>query len=191
MSAAEDKTGDQQDATTQRPTCRSVLLVLARVPIASRALDLQDQLRCSFLWEGNIRIVRFQAQEGPRYGIVEDEAVYALQGDLFGAWNTGRRIASLEELRNLPPCTPSKVVAVGRNYCEHAQETHSDAPEEPLIFLKPATAVIAHLDPIVYPAISQRVDHEGELALRSALAGAPFKPGQPVSQSTQPALSAA
>jgi len=60
---------------------------------------------------------------------------------------------------------PSKIVAVGRNYVEHAQETHSSVPEEPLIFLKPPTCVIGHLDAIVYPALSQRVDHEGELAV--------------------------
>jgi len=125
-----------------------------------------------------MRIVRFQAQAGPTYGVVEDEAVYALQGDLFGAWNTGRRIASLDAVQILSPCTPSKVVAVGRNYREHAQETRSDVPEEPLIFLKPPTAVIAHLEPIVYPAISQRVDHEGELAVVIGKCCRLVEPGQ-------------
>jgi 2-keto-4-pentenoate hydratase/2-oxohepta-3-ene-1,7-dioic acid hydratase in catechol pathway len=103
--------------------------------------------------------------DGPDYGIVEDEAVYAVTGDVFGAWAVGRRVASLDAVQVLPPCQPSKIVAVGRNYREHAQETQSDVPAEPLLFLKPPTTVIAHLDPIVYPVISQRVDHEGELAV--------------------------
>jgi len=112
-----------------------------------------------------MRIVRYMSQDGPAFGVVEDEAVYVLQGDLFGSWNVGRRISSLDAVQILAPVVPSKIVAIGKNYLEHAQEMHSDVPEEPLIFLKPPTAIVAHLDAIVYPTISQRVDHEGELAV--------------------------
>jgi 2-keto-4-pentenoate hydratase/2-oxohepta-3-ene-1,7-dioic acid hydratase in catechol pathway len=112
-----------------------------------------------------MRIIRYKSEDGAMYGVVEDEAIYAVQGDVYGSWSTGRRIASLDAVQMLAPCVPSKIIAVGRNYLEHAQETHSDVPEEPLIFLKPPTTVIAHLDAIVFPAISQRVDHEGELAV--------------------------
>ena len=65
----------------------------------------------------------------------------------------------------LPPVTPTKIVAVGRNYSEHAKELGNDVPEEPIIFLKPATCVLAPGGTIVRPAISNRVDHEGELAI--------------------------
>ena len=112
-----------------------------------------------------MRIVRYMSQDGPAFGVVEDEAVYVLQGDLFGSWNVGRRISSLDAVQILAPVVPSKIVAIGKNYLDHAQEMHSDVPEEPLIFLKPPTAIVAHLDAIVYPTISQRVDHEGELAV--------------------------
>ena len=112
-----------------------------------------------------MRIVRYASNSGPTYGVVEDDAVYALQGDLFASWNAGRRVGDIEEMRILPPCTPSKIVAVGKNYLDHARESQSAVPDEPLIFLKPPTTVIAHLDAIVYPPISQRVDHEGELAV--------------------------
>jgi 2-keto-4-pentenoate hydratase/2-oxohepta-3-ene-1,7-dioic acid hydratase in catechol pathway len=112
-----------------------------------------------------MRIVRYRDGDGAAYGVIEDDAVYVLQGDVFGACNIGRRQASLEDVQILAPCLPSKVLAVGRNYVEHAQETQNDVPEEPLIFLKPPTTVVAHLDPIVYPVLSQRVDHEGELAV--------------------------
>lgn len=67
--------------------------------------------------------------------------------------------------RLLPPCAPTKIVCVGRNYPEHARELGNDVPAEPLIFLKPPSSLIAHGDHIVYPAISQRVDYEGELGV--------------------------
>ncbi|HYL77628.1 MAG TPA: fumarylacetoacetate hydrolase family protein [Bryobacteraceae bacterium] len=67
--------------------------------------------------------------------------------------------------RLLPPCSPSKIVCVGRNYAEHAKELGNEVPQEPLIFLKPPSSLIAHGDAIVYPKLSQRVDFEGELGV--------------------------
>jgi 2-keto-4-pentenoate hydratase/2-oxohepta-3-ene-1,7-dioic acid hydratase in catechol pathway len=67
--------------------------------------------------------------------------------------------------RLLPPCAPSKIVCVGRNYLEHARELGNEPPAEPLIFMKPPSSLIASGDSIVYPAASQRVDFEGELGL--------------------------
>ena len=60
---------------------------------------------------------------------------------------------------------PSKIVAVGRNYAEHAKELGNDAPSEPVIFMKPPTSILAPGGTIIRPAISQRVDYEGELAI--------------------------
>ena len=78
---------------------------------------------------------------------------------------TGARYA-LADVRLLAPVLPSKVVAIGRNYLEHARVTGSEPPAEPLIFLKPSTAVIGPGDAIVRPVhLSQRVDYEGELAI--------------------------
>jgi len=71
----------------------------------------------------------------------------------------------LAEVRLLPPCWPSKIVCVGRNYREHASELGNPLPAEPLIFLKPVSALAAHRDDIVYPPISARVDFEGELGV--------------------------
>ena len=65
----------------------------------------------------------------------------------------------------LPPCSPSKIVCVGRNYAEHAKELGNEVPQEPLIFLKPPSSLIASGDAIVYPKLSQRVDFEGELGV--------------------------
>src|SRR6266700_3919448 len=65
----------------------------------------------------------------------------------------------------LPPAAPPKIVAVGRNYAEHAKELGNEAPSEPIIFLKPPSAVLAPNGTIVRPPQSQRVDFEGELAI--------------------------
>jgi 2-keto-4-pentenoate hydratase/2-oxohepta-3-ene-1,7-dioic acid hydratase in catechol pathway len=65
----------------------------------------------------------------------------------------------------LPPAMPSKVVCIGLNYRDHAKELGFDLPKEPLIFLKPGSAVIGHLDNILYPVQSERVDYEAELAV--------------------------
>src|ERR1017187_8801059 len=71
----------------------------------------------------------------------------------------------LNSVRLLPPCAPSKIVCVGRNYPEHAKELGNEVPAEPLIFLKPPSSLIASGDAIVYPALSERVDYEGELGV--------------------------
>ncbi len=67
--------------------------------------------------------------------------------------------------RLLPPCSPTKIVCVGRNYAEHAKELGNAVPSEPIIFLKPLSSLIASGDAIVYPRISQRLDYEGELGV--------------------------
>ncbi|HEX3111500.1 MAG TPA: fumarylacetoacetate hydrolase family protein [Thermoanaerobaculia bacterium] len=65
----------------------------------------------------------------------------------------------------LVPCVPTKIVCVGRNYAEHAKELGNEAPTEPIIFLKPPSALLAHGGTIRRPPQSQRVDYEGELAI--------------------------
>jgi len=67
--------------------------------------------------------------------------------------------------RLLPPCVPSKIVCVGRNYVEHAKEFNSPVPTEPLIFLKPPSSLIGSGSAIVLPKASERVDYEGELGV--------------------------
>ena len=67
--------------------------------------------------------------------------------------------------RLLPPCAPTKIVCVGRNYAEHAKEMGTPVPAEPTIFLKPPSSLIASGDAIVFPKLSQRLDFEGELGV--------------------------
>ncbi|HEV2150512.1 MAG TPA: fumarylacetoacetate hydrolase family protein [Longimicrobiaceae bacterium] len=65
----------------------------------------------------------------------------------------------------MPTSRPSKIVCVGRNYLEHARELGNEMPERPLLFFKPPSALIEEGDPIVLPPESQRVEHEGEIAV--------------------------
>jgi 2-keto-4-pentenoate hydratase/2-oxohepta-3-ene-1,7-dioic acid hydratase in catechol pathway len=67
--------------------------------------------------------------------------------------------------RLLPPCSPTKIVCVGRNYAEHAKEMGFDPLAEPTIFLKPPSSLIAAGDKIVYPKLTKRLDYEGELGV--------------------------
>jgi 2-keto-4-pentenoate hydratase/2-oxohepta-3-ene-1,7-dioic acid hydratase in catechol pathway len=101
----------------------------------------------------------------PRTGIIESETVWEVVGDVWGNARRTARKWPLNQIKFLPPSTPSKIVCVGRNYLDHARELGNEAPKEPLIFLKPPSAVIAPGEPIVLPAISERVDFEGELAI--------------------------
>jgi 2-keto-4-pentenoate hydratase/2-oxohepta-3-ene-1,7-dioic acid hydratase in catechol pathway len=78
----------------------------------------------------------------------------------------------LSELRVLAPTCPSKIVGVGLNYTDYARELGTKLPEQPTIFLKPLTSVIGPGDSIVHPAISSRVDFEGELAVFIGRSGA-------------------
>ena len=101
----------------------------------------------------------------PRYGTIAGESVREIAGELFGEWVETDRAWPLAEVKLLPPVTPGKIVCLGRNYREHAAELGHAVPEEPLIFLKPASAVIGPDEPIVLPGVSKRVDYEGELAV--------------------------
>lgn len=116
-----------------------------------------------------MRVARYAVGDDVSFGVIAgqpgDEAVAAIAGHPFAPWGfTGVR-HPLEGVRLLAPVLPSKVVCVGRNYAEHAREMGGESPAAPVIFFKPSTAVIGQGDPIVHPAGSERVDHEGELAV--------------------------
>ncbi|WP_265112189.1 fumarylacetoacetate hydrolase family protein [Halosolutus halophilus] len=64
-----------------------------------------------------------------------------------------------------PPCEPSKIVCIGRNYADHADEMGSDVPDRPLLFLKPPNAVASHGDTVTAPAGKDRIDYEAELGV--------------------------
>lgn len=87
-----------------------------------------------------------------------------------GHWNDdgvsfADRTYSLDEVDVLPPCEPSKIVCIGRNYAEHADEMGNDLPDRPLLFLKPPNALASHGDTVTVPEGKERIDWEAELAV--------------------------
>jgi 2-keto-4-pentenoate hydratase/2-oxohepta-3-ene-1,7-dioic acid hydratase in catechol pathway len=113
------------------------------------------------------RYVRVQSKDGHiYYGLLQlSRGVQVLDAPPWMQGQpTGMELPP-ESYRLLAPCAPSKIVAVGKNYADHAAEMGTPVPEEPLLFMKPSTAVIASRSQIYYPRQSGRVDYEGELAL--------------------------
>ncbi|WP_115788820.1 fumarylacetoacetate hydrolase family protein [Arthrobacter silvisoli] len=118
-----------------------------------------------------MRIARFVVDSDPMYGVVEgepgSETVTVIHGDPF--FNGVERTSvkhKLEDVRLLAPIIPrSKVIGVGRNYAEHAAELGNEVPAQPLLFLKPNTAVVGPGDPVVLPEFSEEVSFEAELCV--------------------------
>ncbi|MEO6828078.1 MAG: fumarylacetoacetate hydrolase family protein [Microbacteriaceae bacterium] len=116
-----------------------------------------------------MKIARFSHDGALAYGILDEDEneLVVLDGDpMFAGFEPNGERVPMADAALLAPVIPrSKVVAVGKNYREHAAEMGGEAPREPLLFLKPNTAVIGPSDSIVLPPQSQRVEHEGELAV--------------------------
>jgi 2-keto-4-pentenoate hydratase/2-oxohepta-3-ene-1,7-dioic acid hydratase in catechol pathway len=111
-----------------------------------------------------MKIVRIKAGDDIAYGVADVEGVLVYRGSPFVAWEPTETVVPWETAQLLAPVLPSKLVAVGRNYEDHAAERGGEVPDEPLIFLKPATSVIGPEANVVHPAISNDVQHEAELA---------------------------
>jgi len=114
-----------------------------------------------------MKFIRFKIQSNPeKIGILEDSTITEITGNIFESYEITDKKYQISEIAILPPVYPSKIVAVGLNYKDHAIEMNRDLPKEPRIFLKPSTSVIAHGENIVYPKhMSSRVDYEGELGV--------------------------
>ena len=106
----------------------------------------------------------FRTEQG--YVLERNGALFELSGDVFGRYSAGAPISGdVTALRLLPPVRPSKIVCVGLNYKDHAAEQGKALPAEPLIFIKPSSAVIGPGDPIRLPPGVGRVDHEAEVGV--------------------------
>ncbi len=108
-------------------------------------------------------VARVQTDAGPRYAIPAEEGWSLLSDAPWGMpFVTSSASAGAHPV---VPTVPSKIVAIGQNYAKHAQEMGKPIPKEPLIFLKPVSALNGHDSPIILPADSEEVHHEAELAL--------------------------
>lgn len=112
-----------------------------------------------------MKIYRFEHEGLIRWGILRDETLLPVRGSIFSDFAPEGAAIPIGAVKLLAPVEPSKIVAVGRNYKDHAAEMGNPLPVEPLLFLKPSTAVIGPHDAILYPEMSSRVDFEGELAV--------------------------
>jgi len=121
-----------------------------------------------------MRIVRFTPGpdaglgQDPLFGVLEDDGLISIiSGDpIYSGIQKTAATIELNKVRLLAPIIPrSKVVCIGKNYADHAAEMGGVVPDEPIIFLKPNTSVIGPNDTIVWPEMSERIDHEAELAI--------------------------
>jgi 2-keto-4-pentenoate hydratase/2-oxohepta-3-ene-1,7-dioic acid hydratase in catechol pathway len=114
-----------------------------------------------------MRLLRFRSGDRIATGAVDRGAdeVRVLRGTFFEDPLPTGEVIPIDGVQLLAPVLPSKVVCVGKNYAAHAAEFGMEVPEEPLLFLKPSTAVTGPNDPIPLLPISRRVDYEGELAV--------------------------
>ncbi|GHJ36247.1 fumarylacetoacetate hydrolase family protein [Streptomyces sp. TS71-3] len=122
-----------------------------------------------------MRIARFSIDGNVAFGAVEGDAPPAgpadglvldiIKGIPFTDFELSGTKVPLSEVRLLPPVLPSKVVAFGRNYSEHATELGNAVPDDPFAFFKPSTSVVGSGDDIVHPSFSEELHHEAELAV--------------------------
>ncbi|MEN6291053.1 MAG: fumarylacetoacetate hydrolase family protein [Methanobacterium sp.] len=119
-----------------------------------------------------MKIIRFLKDDHKKTGLLKGTNITELSCSTIEAINSKNidefqkdTNYKVEEVKVLPPVSPSKIVCVGLNYRDHASELNMDLPEEPIIFMKPPTSVAGHLANIIYPASSSHVDYEGELGI--------------------------
>jgi len=113
-----------------------------------------------------MKIVRYGDDGRELYGALEGDRIEQMEGELGALKRTSRaKSIPLDTVRLLAPATPSKIVAAGLNYGEFVREQKVEPPKEPLIFIKPSTAVIGPDDAIVYPRQTRELFYEGELAI--------------------------
>lgn len=99
------------------------------------------------------------------YGVADAEGVVVYKGSPFVAWEPTETVVPWPSVSLLSPVIPTKILCVGKNYEDHVDEMGGEIPEEPVIFMKPATAVIGQNAAVIHPRISKEVHHEAELAV--------------------------
>ena len=112
-----------------------------------------------------MKIVRMKAGDDIAYGVADAEGVVVYKGSPFVAWEPTETVVPWASVSLLSPVIPTKILCVGRNYEDHVEETGGEIPAEPVIFMKPATAVVGQNAAVIHPRISKEVHHEAELAV--------------------------
>ena len=100
------------------------------------------------------KIVKYKIDGREGYGILNNSTINPVEGNIFGKHNVLNKRVKAGDVTLLPPVNPSKIVGVGLNYRDHADELNMPLPDEPIIFIKPSTGVIGHKQNIIYPEMS-------------------------------------
>ncbi|WP_455240933.1 fumarylacetoacetate hydrolase family protein [Methanothermobacter tenebrarum] len=111
-----------------------------------------------------MKFLRFQYNNKTRYGFIEDNRIIEVSAEDYLSDNHKGLRKCPVNVKILPPVNPSKIICVGLNYKDHADELGMEIPEEPIIFLKPPSSIIGDGEFIIYPNMSREVDYEVELA---------------------------
>lgn len=112
-----------------------------------------------------MKFLRYEYEGKNSYGVLKGETVYPVAGDIFTGFTVKEVGVSLSEVKLLVPCEPTKIIAVGLNYSEHAKEMKEEQRKDPVLFTKPTTALLADGGTICWPKQSAQVDYEAELAV--------------------------
>ncbi len=112
-----------------------------------------------------MKLLRYNNNDKIENGIFENNTIKKIKGDLFSEFQVTETEIHPSSVKLLPPTMPTKIVAVGLNYRDHAKELKMEIPKNPIIFIKPASTVIGPEDPIIYPETSNQVDYEAELGI--------------------------
>ncbi|MBC7341545.1 MAG: fumarylacetoacetate hydrolase family protein [Clostridia bacterium] len=109
--------------------------------------------------------VRFVAKDQVSYGLLEGQTIRRVKGDPYQGFDTTEETFTLGTTQLLCPCVPTKIIAIGLNYADHARESNLEIPKEPVVFLKAPSALIGPKQDIIYPRNSRKVEYEAELAI--------------------------
>jgi 2-keto-4-pentenoate hydratase/2-oxohepta-3-ene-1,7-dioic acid hydratase in catechol pathway len=112
-----------------------------------------------------MKIVRFQHEGSSSFGELQGESIHLISGDVFGEYKILDQSIPLDSVQLLSPCSITKAVCVGLNYHGHAKEMKQTLPEQPLLFLKPSSALNHPGGNIEYPSICKNLHYEAELAV--------------------------
>jgi len=112
-----------------------------------------------------MKLLRYSDNDKIENGIFENNIIKKIKGDFFSEFQVTETEIDPSSIKLLPPTMPTKIVAVGLNYRDHAKELKMEIPNNPIIFIKPASTVIGPEDPIIYPDTSNQVDYEAELGI--------------------------
>jgi 2-keto-4-pentenoate hydratase/2-oxohepta-3-ene-1,7-dioic acid hydratase in catechol pathway len=125
---------------------------------------------CRFLLDGQTHYGKVEERKGELWVVgparaPEEDLGFRIEHGRPESWSTDFEPLPLRAARLLAPCTPSKIVCVGRNYRDHVREMGNEVPAEPLLFFKPVSALLAPGGAIKLPSASRRIDYEGELVV--------------------------